>query len=284
MAFYTPNFRKQSICIKRLINLSGEMSVKAARFMKVFNKDDAGFIGLNNNLPSIKKAVFNAKDMPVIFQGRPENSKLQFLIDIYCNDIRPDININGKHFPVAAKSLCVIISDLMPGLVSQDIIWEFNIEKWNGDIDTPAFGVAVKYLMEQAEKYVKENRFHEIIEKHSERLPDDFTESERQEIAALSTIYEFLAESFMLYGLDINELISENHSSDFIKEFVLNANDTICEDAIIRNLCSILVHTALYNDMVKYTSGMTIDESLILYDKITMYMRYKTFKNICQES
>ncbi|MCH5185847.1 MAG: ATP-binding protein [Oscillospiraceae bacterium] len=280
-------FSEKGYYIKRLINLSGadEITEKAAHFIKVFNKDDADFIGLNNKCSVIKEAVFYAKDMPVIFKGRPEDSKVQDLIDIYCNNMRPNINVNGKQVSVEAKSLCVVISNLMSEVVSSDIIWEFNIEEWNGNIDTPAFGVAVKYLIERAEKYVKDNKFHKIVERHFEQLPDDFGESTRQEIAVLSTIYEFLTESFMLYELDINELIPENHSSDFIKEFVLNANDTISEDIIMNNLRSLLVNNVLNNDTVKYTPGMTIDdESLILYDKTAIYMRYKTFKNMGQSN
>lgn len=274
--------------IKRIINLSGKMADKAAQFMKIFNKDNTHFVGLNNNVPSLRKVISNSKDEVLILKGRVNTDKAQLLCDIFCHDISPNIPINGKSFQLISQSLCVVISNCLSDIVPLDLMWEFNIEQFSAEIDVATFGVAMEYLISEAEKYNSENKFYEVTQKYANQCPNNLGETEREEFIILNTVYDFIRASFEKYGLNTDELISESDSHNFISEFISDNRFEMDYNTIIRKLRNMLIDTALNMPSEKYTAGMQLDSSNgtlpLLYGKDVMYIYRDTFASMIQNN
>lgn len=277
-------FSDLKLYIGRLINLSGSMADKAAQFMNIYNKDNINFIGLNCNIPNLKKRIFKSKDEVLILKGRVDESKASLLCDIFCHGIYSDVKINGNTFQTVRQSLCLVISDLMSNIVPPNLIWEFNIEHFDANIDVSSFGIGMKYIIETAETYKKENKFSKIIQRYRNQDIDDCNESEKNEFVILHTVYEFISAAFDVYGLDIKELLPDDRSSDFIADFVFNNDTEVDEDAITRKLRHIFIDTALNEPFTqKYTTGMEISNTnkpLVLYDSNNMYISYEQLLDI----
>lgn len=128
--------------INKLLVLTGKGAESAADFLQICHKGKGSkVIGLNNNIPALKKYIFNSKDEVLIFKGSCE--KLNWLRELFCDGEYPEVKINNKHFTLIPKSVCAVISNNVSEYLSSDYVEELEFNNNVQSLEPTAFGRVV---------------------------------------------------------------------------------------------------------------------------------------------
>ncbi|MCI5970729.1 MAG: ATP-binding protein [Oscillospiraceae bacterium] len=279
-------FSDKGYVLCRLIWLCGKDAETAAKFIQIYNKDTDMTISLNNNISSLRRQIFDCKDMPVIFKG--DNEKISFLEDIFCNGDCPEINVNKQLFRLKVQSVCILISNIADEILSPNCYYTIFSDNVSDEcnIDINAFGSFIVCLINKFMGKLYDGTFDYMLKKHQNTANDLlYSKSDRTDMTIFLTTYEIIQELFAEYGLPLSKLLNGESPDEFFADFI-EGEEIRGERNIVNKTRLVIIDKVLScENIIKYDgrqleTEILPDKLLVLYNDKYLYIYGEQFDKL----